>query len=185
MMLRTSFLTASALLALCSGCALASGSSGTASSQASAASTASSTGSSPAANAALQETLKPFPAAKVGQTRWVIQLPPQNKEADWRVEIIPGQQMQVDCNHRSLGGKLHTRTLKGWGYDYYEFESKGQVASTLMGCPPGSQRQAFVASESLMLRYNSRLPLVVYTDKAYQVQYRIWRAEAPQAAQAQ
>lgn len=181
-MLRTSFLTASALLALCSGCALASGSSGTANNPAP---TAASVNTYPNAQTPLHETLKPFPAAKAGQTRWVIQLPPQSNEADWRVEIIPGQQMQVDCNHRGLSGKLHTRTIKGWGYDYYEFVSKGQVASTLMACPPGSQRQAFVAAESLMLRYNSRLPLVVYTDKAYQVQYRIWRAEAPRTAHAQ
>lgn len=179
---RLSFLTASVLLTLCSGCALAAGPSSTAS-QPAAASPASVV-SYPAAHTSLPEMLKPFPAAKAGQTRWVIQLPPQSKEADWRVEIIPGQQMQVDCNHRRLSGKLHTHTIKGWGYDYYQFESKGQVTTTLIACPPGSQRQAFVAAESLTLRYNSHLPLVVYTDKAYQVQYRIWHAQAPQAAQA-
>lgn len=182
-MLRTSFIAASAWLALCSGCALASGPADTANSPAPTASP--SIGAYPALPTPLQETLKPFPAAKAGQTRWVIQLPPQSDEAGWRVEIIPGQHMQVDCNHRHLSGKLRTRTIKGWGYDYYEFVSNGQVASTLMGCPPNSQRRAFVASEGLMLRYNSRLPLVVYTNKAYQVQYRLWRAEAPRIAHAQ
>lgn len=139
----------------------------------------------PAPLTPLQEALKPFPAAKPRQTRWVIQLPAQSNETDWRVELIPGKQMQIDCNQHHLGGKLHAKTLKGWGYGYYEFISKGQITSTLMACPESSKRQAFVAAESLMLRYNSRLPLVVYTDKAYQLQYRLWRADAARTAHPQ
>ena len=181
--MRTSTLAISALLTLCASCALASGPTDTTSSAAPAAS--SSMGAHPTPLTPLQEALKPFPAAKPRQTRWVIQLPAQSNEADWRVELIPGKQMQIDCNQHHLGGKLHTKTIKGWGYDYYEFVSKGQVASTLMACPESSKRQAFVAAESLMLRYNSRLPLVVYTDKAYQLQYRLWRADAARTAHSQ
>ena len=171
--MRTSTLAISALLTLCASNAVA-------------ADASSPPGSAPgSSDMSVQEMLKPFPAAKPRQTRWVIQLPAQSNEADWRVELIPGKQMQIDCNQHHLGGKLHAKTLKGWGYGYYEFISKGQITSTLMACPESSKRQAFVAAESLMLRYNSRLPLVVYTDKAYQLQYRFWRADATQAAKAQ
>lgn len=130
------------------------------------------------------KTFKPFPAPQAAQTRWVIQLPPQANEADWRVELIPGKHMSIDCNHHRLTGKLHTHTVQGWGYDYYTFVTDGNMTSTLIGCPPSSQRHAFVQGESLMLRYNSRLPLVIYTGKAYQLQYRIWQARPTQNASA-
>ena len=186
-MRRTAFtpscITAAALLALCSGCALASGSSpsgtsNTTSQTATASAAASSFSSSAHPAAPLHEALQPFPAARAGQTRWVIQLPPQAREADWRVELIPGQQMQVDCNRHRLIGQLQPQTVQGWGYDYYELQTQGRVMSTLMGCPEGSKRSAFVSAESLMLPYNSRLPMVIYTGKAYQVQYRLWQAQA-------
>ena len=182
-MRRTAFtpscITAAALLALCSGCALASGSSpsGTSGSTSQTA-TAPSAASSSSTPAPLHEALQPFPAARADQIRWVIQLPPQAREADWRVELIPGQQMQVDCNRHRLIGQLQTQTVQGWGYDYYELQTQGRVMSTLMGCPEGSKRSAFVSAESLMLPYNSRLPMVIYTGKAYQVQYRLWQAQA-------
>ena len=193
-MRRTAFtpscITAAALLALCSGCALASGSSpsgtsNTTSQTATASAAASSFSSSAHPAAPLHEALQPFPAARADQTRWVIQLPPQAREADWRVELIPGQQMQVDCNRHRLIGQLQPQTVQGWGYDYYELQTQGRVMSTLMGCPEGSKRSAFVSAESLTLPYNSRLPIVIYTGKDYQVQYRLWQAQAAQPATAQ
>ena len=54
-----------------------------------------------------------------------------------------------------------------------------------MTCPDGSRQQAFVAvgGEPLLVRYNSRLPLVVYTPADVQVRYRIWSA-APDSSPA-
>lgn len=193
--MRSALFAASALFAFTAGCAAASGTSSDASSGAlavpspaavmsntSAGHTSSSSSSS--ANMVDTKTFKPFPAPQAAQTRWVIQLPPQTNEADWRVELIPGKHMSIDCNHHRLTGKLHTHTVQGWGYDYYTFVTDGNMTSTLIGCPPGSQRHAFVQGESLMLRYNSRLPLVIYTGKAYQLQYRIWQARPMQNASA-
>ncbi|MDO5653430.1 MAG: ecotin family protein [Brachymonas sp.] len=136
-----------------------------------------------AANAPGTASLEPFPVAPTGQTRWVIELPPKDKEADWRVELIPGKQMDIDCNHHGLQGKLETKTVQGWGYDYYELVTEGQVFSTRMGCPDTSKRSAFVQGESLTVPYNSRLLLVVLADKAYAIKYRIWQAGTVQTAQ--
>lgn len=196
--MRSALFAASALFAFTAGCAAASGTFSDASSGAPAVpspaavisntsaghTSSSSSSSSSSANMVDTKTFKPFPAPQAAQTRWVIQLPPQANEADWRVELIPGKHMSIDCNHHRLTGKLHTHTVQGWGYDYYTFVTDGNITSTLIGCPPSSQRHAFVQGESLMLRYNSRLPLVIYTGKAYQLQYRIWQARPMQNASA-
>ena len=123
------------------------------------------------------DDLKAFPAATAGQTRHVIRLPAQSDEDALKVEVIIGKTMKVDCNRQFFGGRLETRTAEGWGYDYYVLPALGNAASTLMGCPPGSERQAFVTTqEQPLLRYNSRLPVVVYAPSDVEVRYRIWSA---------
>lgn len=123
------------------------------------------------------DALKAFPAAAAGQTRHVITLPAQTDESALKVELILGKTQTVDCNRQVFGGRLETRTAEGWGYDYYVLPALGNAASTLMGCPPGSERQAFVTTqEQPLIRYNSRLPVVVYAPSDVEVRYRVWRA---------
>ena len=123
------------------------------------------------------DDLKAFPAATAGQTRHVIRLPAQSDEDVLKVEVIVGKTMRVDCNRHSLGGRLEERTAEGWGYTYYVIDSLGQAASTMMACPPGSEHDAFVrAGGQELIRYNSRLPLVVYAPTDAEVRYRVWRA---------
>ena len=123
------------------------------------------------------DDLKAFPAATAGQTRHVIRLPAQSDEDALKVEVIIGKTMKVDCNRQFFGGRLETRTAEGWGYDYYVLPALGNAASTLMACPPGSERQAFVTTqEQPLIRYNSRLPVVVYAPSDVEVRYRVWRA---------
>ena len=131
-----------------------------------------------AACAATPEALKPYPAAPEGLTRHVIDLPAQANEADRRVELIAGKTLEVDCNHHSLGGQWQEKTVEGWGYDYYELGQVGPARSTLMACPDNSRRQAFVpvGGEPLLVRYNSKLPLVIYAPADVEVRYRIWSA---------
>jgi ecotin len=127
--------------------------------------------------------LAAFPAAQSGQTRHVIALPSQTNEDALKVELIVGKTQKIDCNQHRFGGALQERTAEGWGYTYYVLDSLGQGVSTLMGCPPGSERDAFVRSSSeTLVRYNSRLPLVVYTPQDVQVRYRVWRAGDEQTA---
>lgn len=131
-----------------------------------------------AACAATPEALKPYPVAPEGLTRHVIDLPAQADEADRRVELIAGKTLEVDCNHHSLGGQWQEKTVEGWGYDYYELGQVGPARSTLMACPDNSRRQAFVpvGGEPLLVRYNSKLPLVIYAPADVEVRYRIWSA---------
>ncbi|WEK56917.1 MAG: serine protease inhibitor ecotin [Candidatus Brevundimonas phytovorans] len=129
------------------------------------------------------DALKAFPAATAGQTRHVITLPAQADEGALKVELILGKTQTVDCNRQVFGGRLETRTAEGWGYDYYVLPALGNAASTMMGCPPGSQRQAFVTTqEQPLIRYNSRLPVVVYAPSDVEVRYRVWRAGETQTA---
>lgn len=131
-----------------------------------------------AACAATPEALKPFPTAAEGYRRHVIDLPPQANEADHRVELIAGKTLEVDCNRHRLGGQWQEKTVEGWGYGYYQLEKVGPALSTLMACPDASRKQAFVAvgGEPMLVRYNSRLPLVIYAPADVQVRYRIWSA---------
>lgn len=133
-------------------------------------------GASLSACAAGDDTLAPFPAAKDGFTRHVIELPEQTDEQAYKVELIAGKTLQVDCNRQSLGGEWQSQTLEGWGYDYYELGAIGPGISTRMACPPDSAHEAFVSlgGEPLLVRYNSKLPLVIYAPSEVQVRYRIW-----------
>ncbi|ARU87763.1 serine protease inhibitor ecotin [Pseudomonas sp. M30-35] len=131
-----------------------------------------------AACASTPEALKPFPVAAEGYNRYVIELPAQTKEAEHKVELIAGKTMEVDCNQQRLGGQWQEKTVQGWGYTYYELGSIGPAVSTLMACPDNSRKPAFVqvGGEPMLVRYNSKLPLVIYTPIDMQVRYRIWSA---------
>ena len=48
-----------------------------------------------------------------------------------------------------------------------------------MACPPGSQKKRVfvpVVGDDFKLRYNSKLPVVVYAPSDVEVRYRIWSA---------
>lgn len=133
-----------------------------------------------AACAATPEALKPYPAASAGYNRHVIELPAQANEAEHKVELIAGKTLEVDCNQQRLGGQWQEKTVEGWGYTYYQLGQVGPAMSTLMACPDNSRKQAFVpvGGEPLLVRYNSKLPLVIYAPAEVQVHYRIWSAAA-------
>lgn len=123
--------------------------------------------------------LKAFPPAQAGQSRHVIRLPAHKDESAVKVELIVGKTMMVDCNKHMFGGNIEERTAQGWGYEYYVLDRLGDAASTLMGCSDRTKRSAFVrSSNEKLVRYNSRLPLVVYAPSDVEVRYRIWRAES-------
>lgn len=122
------------------------------------------------------QDVAPYPAAQEGQTRHVIWLAETSNEDLLKVELVPGKVMQTDCNTRSLMATLAAKDLAGWGYTYYELgDVKGPIA-TMMACPEGTEKEAFVAAQgdNYTVRYNSKLPIVVYTPQDIEVRYRIW-----------
>ena len=86
------------------------------------------------ANAAKLEDVAPYPKAEAGFSRQVIHLPKQKNEDDYKVQIIAGKTLQVDCNQQRLGGKLEEKTLKGWGYPMYRLNKVSGPLSTMMAC---------------------------------------------------
>ena len=68
------------------------------------------------------------------------------------------------------------KNLEGYGYSYFIFKSNGQLISTKMGC--GNDKKSLknvVSGKTELVRYMSRLPLVVYTPEDIQIKYKIWQ----------
>jgi ecotin len=128
--------------------------------------------------AATPEALKPFPAAAEGYARHVIDLPTLENEGDHKIEILAGKTMEVDCNVHRLGGQWQDKTAQGWGYTYYELSDIGPGMSTAMACVNSELKKTFVQAggEPKLVRYNSKLPVVVYTPSDVEVRYRVWSA---------
>ena len=130
------------------------------------------------ANAAKLEDIAPYPKADAGHVRQVIHLPAKPQEQDFKVEILAGKTLPVDCNQQRLGGVLEEKNLEGWGYPFYRLEKVSGPMSTLMACPEGKTHEGFVpvVGDGFVLRYNSKLPIVLYVPKDVEVRYRIWSA---------
>eukprot|EP00796_Vickermania_ingenoplastis_P000961 gene961-558_t len=124
--------------------------------------------------------LDPFPPAPAGQKRYKIHLEPKENEEDFKVELMAGRMEMVDgANFHRLMGNIEEKDLEGWGYTYYQVTlgPKGSVASTMM-MPLGEaaeMREKFLHlyMENLV-RYNSKLPIVVYMPEDGILRYKIW-----------
>jgi len=124
--------------------------------------------------------MKPYPPAEEGYKRMVIHLQALTDEDANRLEIIIGKTIKVDCNRQWFIGHLSEEIVKGWGFPYFILKSVKGPASTLMACPPDQKEQeAFVQvqTDKDLLRYNSKLPVVVYVPNDFDVHYRIWTAK--------
>ena len=132
-----------------------------------------------------EDDLKPWPQAEPGERRFVIRLPALDDESTRNVELLIGKDVEVDCNRHWFGGSLLRESIQGWGYPFYRLTDVVGPASTMMACPEGSKHVEFVTVklEGASVRYNSKLPIVVYVPDDFVVKYRIWSAEsAPRIA---
>lgn len=126
------------------------------------------------------EKIAPYPKADKDMIRQVIYLPQLENEDNFKIELLIGKTLEVDCNHHMMGGSLVSKTLEGWGYNYLVLEKLSPVASTMMGCPDNQKTKKFIAAnlnDHAIERYNSKLPIVIYTPKDVEVKYRVWTAD--------
>lgn len=134
-------------------------------------------GSNPAPD---PNNMKAFPPAAAGQTRFVLQLPQVADESALKVEVIVGRTVQTDgVNRYFFGGKVDAQNIEGWGFTRYVVNQLGPMAGTLMAPPPNApkvERFVTLGGEPYLIRYNSRLPIVVYVPEGAEVRYRIWSA---------
>lgn len=122
------------------------------------------------------KNLAAFPKSQIGFQRYVIHLPANGTDETYQVELIVGKTVTVDCNQHRLSGNIAEKDLTGWGYNYYEFTTQGQMASTMMACPNSPKVEKFITGAKKLVRYNSRLPIVVFVPNGYELKYRLWKA---------
>lgn len=136
---------------------------------------------SAAALAQAADNMKAFPPADEGMTRHVLELHPQLDESAYKVEIIVGKTLNLDAdNHYFFGGKIEAESIPGWGFTRYVVDDLGVMGGTLMAVDPRApkvDRFVKLAGEPYLIRYNSKLPVVVYAPEDAEVRYRIWSAE--------
>jgi len=124
--------------------------------------------------------LKAFPPAEEGMTRHVLELPETKDDSAFKVELIVGKTVKTDAvNRYFFGGNIEAVNIEGWGFTRYVVAKLGPMAGTLMAPDPNApQVDRFVSlgGEPCLIRYNSRLPVVVYVPDGVEVRYRIWSA---------
>lgn len=129
------------------------------------------------------DNLQAFPVAEAGMTRHVLVLPAQANEHSLQVQLIVGKELSVDADNRYFfSGRIEAQNIAGWGYTRYLVSDLGQLASTLMAIDPAAskvERFITLGGEPYLVRYNSKLPLVVYVPAGSEVRYRIWAAQNP------
>ena len=127
------------------------------------------------------DDMKAFPPAEKGMVRYVLQLPKREDESTFKVELLVGKTVRLDAaNKYFFGGKIEAETIQGWGYTRYLVRQLGPMAGTLMAIDPDApkvDRFVTLGGEPYLIRYNSRLPVVVYVPEGAEVRYRIWSAE--------
>ena len=132
------------------------------------------------ASVSAADNMKAFPPAEKGMVRHVLQLPKQDDEFAFKVELIVGKTVQLEEGNRYFfGGKIEAVNIEGWGFTRYVVSELGPMAGTLMAVDPDAPkvpRFITIGGEPYLIRYNSRLPVVVYAPEGVEVRYRIWSA---------
>lgn len=121
--------------------------------------------------------LKHFPESLDGYDRYVLAMShlseAERQKKDIKIELIPGKTEMVDCNKHRLNGSFTEKTLKGWGYKFFIFDSDGTYASTEMACPDNKLTSQFICGETYTIPYSSQLPIVLFVPKGLEVKYRL------------
>jgi ecotin len=128
------------------------------------------------------DNLKAFPPPDQGSVRYVLQLPKLDDESTSKVELIVGKTVLLDeKNQYFFGGQIQQETIKGWGFPRYVVSEIGPMAGTRMAVDPNApkvKRFITLGGEPYLIRYNSRLPIVMYVPEGVEVWYRIWSVDS-------
>lgn len=126
------------------------------------------------------DNMQAFPPAEAGMVRYVLELPKQDDESAFKVELAVGKTVQTDAQNRYFfGGQIVEETIEGWGFPRFVVSALGPMAGTLIAVDPAApkvSRFVTLGGEPFLIRYNSRLPVVVYVPEGVEVRYRIWTA---------
>lgn len=126
------------------------------------------------------DNMKAFPPPEEGMIRYVLEVPKQDDESMFKVELMVGKTVKVDKGNRYFfGGKIQMETIKGWGFPRYNVSKLGPMGGTMMAIDPKApkvNRFITLGGKPYLIRYNSRLPIVVYVNEGVEVRYRIWSA---------
>jgi len=127
------------------------------------------------------DNMSAFLPSEEGMVRYVLQVPKQDDESIYKVELIAGKIVKVDKRNKYFfGGKIEVETIKGWGFPRYNLSKLGPMGGTMMAIDPNEpkvNRFIKLGGEPFLIRYNSRLPIVVYAPVGVDVRYRIWSAD--------
>jgi ecotin len=126
------------------------------------------------------DNMQAFPPAEAGMVRYVLEVPAQDDESAFQVELAVGKTVQTDVHNRYFfGGQIVEETIEGWGFPRFVVNTLGPMGGTLMAVDPAAPKVArfiTLGGEPFLIRYNSRLPVVVYVPEGVEVRYRIWTA---------
>ena len=127
------------------------------------------------------DNMKAFPPPDEGMVRYVLQLSEQEYEDSFKVELIVGKTVELDeANRYFFGGQIEAVNIEGWGFTRYVVPELGTMAGTLIAVDPDAPkvpRFIQLRGEPYLIRYNSKLPVVVYVPEGVEVRYRIWKAD--------
>ena len=136
-----------------------------------------------------------YPDPAPGLKRWVIQpsgLLPKSADPlisahplDWRIQLIVGQTVRLDCNTKRLSGTgmIMRMLLKASGKALFEVKGPVAVISTKMACPDDQPtRTSFLSlgKQPYLVPYNASWPIVVDLPENVQLRWRVWKAETRQ-----
>ena len=126
------------------------------------------------------DNMKAFPPSEGRMVRYVLQVPKQDDESTFKVELIVGKTVKLDKENKYFfSGNIKKETIKGWGFPCYKVAKLGPMAGTRIAIDPNApkvNRFITLGGEPYLIRYNSRLSIVVYAPSDVEVRYRIWRA---------
>lgn len=96
--------------------------------------------------------------------------------ADALIQLIPGITKKVDCNHHWIktNGFGRAGTIE-FPYEYYIYDSDGEVFSTRMACPDNTLTEKFIHDRTpYTFPYNPDEPIVFFIPAKLELRYRIW-----------